>query len=286
MSARKFLVLPGIMVSVFLMTYNVQSSQHETSSDAGRSEPTAESMTIPTAETVPLSANPADTPPPALRGLLQPSEDTDLAPAYGPTLAKVHVIVFSDFQCGACRRAADASRDIAAEFPGDVRLEFWQHPLNTHGSAEDAAVASLAAHRQGKFWDFHDELFRNQNALDEFSLLLYAHRVGLDEEQFQADYEDAELRTRVREEAAFAGKMGAGKTPAFLINGKLHEGWGSWYGFRTLVERERNHIEELEAQGTSREKLVSKRVRENLADRAQWRRYRSLALDPLVKAAE
>ena len=100
------------------------------------------------------------------------------------------MVVFSDFQCPVCRRSADATNQIAEEFPGDVRVEFWQHPLPMHANAENAAVASLAAHRQGKFWEFHDATFRNQSTLDYASLTRNAEVVGLDMEQFQRDYGD------------------------------------------------------------------------------------------------
>src|SRR5262249_58508905 len=93
-----------------------------------------------------------DAPPRTHSGEVQVSKDVRLAPALGPHPAKVVVIVYSDFQCPVCRRITDATYQIAEEWPGDVRVEFHQLVFATHANAENAAVAALAAHRQGKVW--------------------------------------------------------------------------------------------------------------------------------------
>ncbi len=158
---------------------------------------------------VPISTNPADSPPRFKSGQVFASTDASVPPALGPLPAKVLVIVFSDFQCPVCRRSADATDQIAEEFPGEVRVEFWQHALASHASAENAAVASLAAQRQGMFWEYHDEVFRNQSAIDPASLARYAEQLGLNLERFNKDYADPELRARVKAEGAFAERFGA-----------------------------------------------------------------------------
>ena len=188
----------------------------------------------------PISPNRDDSPVRSKSGTVQESTDADLPPALGPNGAKVVIVVFSDFQCPVCRRSADATEQIAEEFPGGVRVEFWQHPLSSHASAEGAAVASLAAQRQGKFWEYHDEVFRNQAAIDQDSLIGYAAKLGLDVDRFQADCASQELHERARNEGAIADRFGARSTPSFLLNGKLKTGWGSWIGFRRpLSTRER-----------------------------------------------
>jgi protein-disulfide isomerase len=227
---------------------------------------------------VPISTNPADSPPRFKSGKVAASTDAALPPALGPRPAKVLVIVFSDFQCPVCRRSADATDQIAEEFPGEVRVEFWQHALPSHGSAENAAVASLAAQRQGMFWEYHDEVFRNQAALDPTSLARYAEQVGLDMEQFNKDYADPDLRARAKAEAAFAEQFGATSTPAFMINGKVHIGWGSWAGFRSDVERELAEARKLEAQGIPVEQIAEQRANAVLEDAALFGAYRDHAL--------
>jgi protein-disulfide isomerase len=206
------------------------------------------------------------------------STNADLPPAMGPEGAKVVVLVFSDFQCPVCMRSADATDQIAEEFPGDVRVEFWQHPLTSHANAENAAVATLAAHRQGKFWEYHDEVFRNQASLDADSLVRYAGQVGLDGERFKRDIADPELRERARREAAAAEAFGAKSTPAFLVNGKLKVGWGSWYAFRAEVERELGEAKKLVEAGTPAEKVAEVRAQAQLADPEMFRVYKEQVL--------
>jgi protein-disulfide isomerase len=227
---------------------------------------------------VPISTNPADSPQRFKSGKVSASTDVALPPALGPTPAKVVVLVFSDFQCPVCRRSADATDQIAEEFPGDVRVEFWQHALPSHASAENAAVASLAAQRQGMFWEYHDEVFRNQSAIDPTSLARYAEQLGLNVEQFNKDYADPALRARVKAEGAFAEKFGATSTPAFMINGKVHIGWGSWSGFRGDVERELVEARKLESQGIPVELIAEQRASTMLADAALFDTYREQAL--------
>jgi protein-disulfide isomerase len=226
----------------------------------------------------PLSTNPADSPVRTQSGKVFASTDASRPPALGPAPAKVLVLVLSDFQCPVCRRTADATQQIAEEFPEEVRAEFWQHALPMHPNAENAAVASLAAQRQGKFWEYHDELFRNQSALDPASLARYAEALGLDAERFKSDYVDPELRARVKRESAFAETFGATGTPAFLINGKLYVGWGSWSSFRGNVERELAEARKVEAEGTPLAQVAETRARALITNPEQLQTYVSSVL--------
>lgn len=221
----------------------------------------------------PLSPNSADSPVRTQSGKVFASTDPDRAPALGPSPAKVVVVMFSDFQCPVCRRSADATQQIPEEFPEDVRVEFWQHALPMHGNAENAAVASLAAQRQGRFWDYHDELFRNQNALDPASLVRYAEEIGLDADRFKRDYDDPALRARVKSESAVAEKMGATGTPAMLINGKLSVGWGSWASFRGNVEHELAEARKLEVEGTAVAQIAEARAKTLVTNPEQLETY-------------
>jgi protein-disulfide isomerase len=228
----------------------------------------------------PISTNRDDAPPRISSGKVFASTDASLPPALGPTPAKVVVVVFSDFQCPVCRRTADATDQLADEFPGEVRVEFWQHPLPMHASAENAAVAALAAHQQGKFWAFHDEVFRNQSAIDADSLARYAAQVGLDVDRFKTDYASSELRARAKDEAAFADRLGAHSTPAFMINGNLKMGWGSWNGFRGDVERELNEARKLEVQGVPIDQIASQRAQALIPNPELLQAYREKVLRP------
>jgi protein-disulfide isomerase len=239
-----------------------------------------------TATPVPVSTNKADAPPRVKSGKVFASDDDSRPPALGPAGAKVVVLVFSDIQCPVCRRSADATQQIAEEFPGDVRVEFWQHPLAMHANAENAAVASLAAQRQGRFWEYHDEVFRNQSAIDPDSLARYAEQLGLDGAKFKSDYAAPELRERVRSEAAAAERFGAKSAPAFMVNGSLKIGWASWSGFRADVARELAQAVKLEEQGTPVELLADKRAEAQIADAELLRFYREQVLRVAPEASK
>lgn len=78
----------------------------------------------------------------------------------GPSLAKVTLIEYSDFECPFCVRAFPTVKQIIETYPNDVRLIYRQFPLTSiHPSAQKAAEASECAAEQGKFWEYHDKLF-------------------------------------------------------------------------------------------------------------------------------
>jgi len=225
--------------------------------------------------------NPDDAPSRTVSGKVQRSTDKSLSPAFGPLDAKVQVTVISDFQCPVCRRAVDATHQIAEEWPSEIRVSFHHHPLKMHRNAEDAAAAALAAQMQGKFWEYHDMLFQNQRALDRLSLNAYAERLGLNMDQFKKDMDNAEYRARIQDKHTLAKDLGARGTPAFLINGKLSVGWGSWNGFRGQVLRELQQVRTLVGQGKDVKSVIVDRAKTNSKDPAAFALYRDGILKPL-----
>jgi protein-disulfide isomerase len=236
------------------------------------------------ADPAPASVDP-DRPARTTSGKVLPSTNADLPPALGPNPAKVVVVVYSDFQCPVCARATDATHQLPEEWPGEVRVEFHQHALKMHPNAENAAVAALAAHRQGKFWEMHDVLFAHQSALDPESLVGYARTIGLDVARFQKDYADPALRTRVQKEGALADRLGATGTPAFFVNGAKNVGWGSWDGFRANVARELEIVNGMLAKGTKLADVYALRAKQQAKDEASYEAFRVGAVEPLAHAA-
>jgi len=159
--------------------------------------------------------------------------------------------------------------------------------LSLAAGALPAAIASLAAERQGQFWAYHDVLFRNQNALDQASLERYAEEVGLDVPRFRNDAADPSLRERVLSESALAEKFGATGTPSLMINGKLHVGWGSWLSFRGDVERELAEARRIESEGTPFADVAGARAKALMTDPDTLGLYldRVLAGKPAVVAS-
>src|SRR3954468_5971980 len=92
--------------------------------------------------------------------------------------AKVTIVEFSDFQCPFCGRVEPTVDQVMQNYGKDVRVAFKQLPLPFHNNAHAAAEAALAAKAQGKFWEMHDIMFKNQQALDRPSLEKYAQQIG------------------------------------------------------------------------------------------------------------
>ena len=143
------------------------------------------------------------------------------APSFGPADAPVTVVVFSDFQCPYCSKAADVAHVVREKYEGKVRFVFRQFPLSFHKDAHLAAEASLAAHAQGKFWEFHDQLFENQKKLSREDLESYAKALGLNMKKFKAALDDGTYQAAVDADFALGSKkVGVSGTPSMFINGK------------------------------------------------------------------
>ena len=183
-------------------------------------------------------------------------------PATGPEDAPVLIFVMSDFQCPVCKRAADGLKPLLTEFE-DVRWVFWNNPLDMHRRARAAAAASMAAFRQGKFWEYHDVLFENTRALQDADLAQYAKDLGLDMDQFTKDLADETLDFQFDANMRVAGLLEARGTPSFVINGRKQVGWGSAGGVRSMVQREVDAAKALVAAGKTPAEAREARAREN-----------------------
>jgi protein-disulfide isomerase len=87
------------------------------------------------------------------------------SPSLGPADAWVTVVEFSDFECPYCAQATNTLDQVKLAYPGSVRIVFKHFPLSFHPQARPAAIAAECAHAQGKFWEMHDLIFRNQASL-------------------------------------------------------------------------------------------------------------------------
>src|ERR1019366_9114293 len=95
------------------------------------------------------------------------------SPAMGPADARITLVEFSDFQCPYCSKAVGEIYATLKAYPNEMRLIFKQYPLDFHPQAAISAAASLAAHRQGKFWPMHDVMFANRSKLSRQSILAW-----------------------------------------------------------------------------------------------------------------
>jgi protein-disulfide isomerase/uncharacterized membrane protein len=152
----------------------------------------------------------------------------------GSADAPVTIVEFSDFECGHCATFHQSLDDVLHRLGPNVRVIFRHFPLDSacnpkvaasvHPSACLAAVAAECAGEQGKFWQYHNLLFANQQELGRVFLIQYATRLGMDVARFTECLGSADIQARVREDAAEGGRLGIDSTPTVFINGRKIKG--------------------------------------------------------------
>ncbi|HVW29117.1 MAG TPA: thioredoxin domain-containing protein [Polyangiaceae bacterium] len=141
------------------------------------------------------------------------------AATFGPPTASVQIVEFSDFQCPYCSRAAQAVDKIKEKYGDRIHFTFRQFPLPMHQNARGAAEAALAANAQGKFWQFHDLLFKNQQKLDAAGLEEEAKEAGLNVAQFKKSVSDHQFAPNVDADMKLGQQVQVQGTPTMFING-------------------------------------------------------------------
>lgn len=118
-----------------------------------------------------------------------------------------------------------------------VKMVFKQFPLTAiHQHAELAARASLAAFKQGKFWEYHDALFAAEK-IDEQVIADTAVNIGLDIAQFRKDLESDEIKAKLAQDFSDGEKIGVRGTPSIFVNGNKLKN-RSPQGFQALIDQE------------------------------------------------
>jgi len=109
-------------------------------------------------------------------------------------------------------------------YPKDVRFVYKNYPLPFHKQAMPAALAAVAAGKQGKFFEMHDEIFKNNRSLSDEFYLKAAADIGLDVDKFKADLAAADTKALIDKEMKEAQANGVRGTPTIFINGKKPQG--------------------------------------------------------------
>ncbi len=145
-------------------------------------------------------------------------------PSKGPITAPVTVVEFSDYQCPFCDRVQATLTEVRQKYGDKVRWVYKNLPLNFHPEAKPAAYAALAANKQGKFWEYHEQLWARQASLGEKTYVAIAQELKLDMDKFNKDRASDEVKAQVDADQADAEAMGARGTPHFVINGEAMSG--------------------------------------------------------------
>jgi predicted DsbA family dithiol-disulfide isomerase len=165
--------------------------------------------------------------------------DVHDAPMRGDPGAPVSIVEFSDFQCPHCKHAQPAIEQILHDYP-QVKLYFKQFPIaRAHPYAQTAAQAAVAAGRQGKFWQFHDKLFKgDQEKESPADLERYARELKLDIGKWKKDTVAAE--EKVNRDRADGEKANVDSTPTLYINGRKFHGAPVYDEIKDWIEEELN----------------------------------------------
>lgn len=141
----------------------------------------------------------------------------------------VTFVEFLDFECEACGAAYPIVEDLRKEYAGEVTFGIRYFPIPSHFNAERAARAVESAARQGKLTEMYSLMYTNQKDWAEQQepkddvFRSYAESLGLDMEQYEADYSSPEIAERVQRDVQAGTEMGVQGTPTFFVNGELFQ---------------------------------------------------------------
>lgn len=167
---------------------------------------------------------------------------------WGNPNSKVKIVEFSEFQCPYCKISAFNVKPFLQELNNKVAYYFVNYPLDSscnpnltnpmHPMACEAARAGICAMQQGKFWPFHDDLFRNAKKLSSRLILDIAKKNGLKIDQLEICMNDPATSDQILEEIKAADKIYVKGTPSIFLNGRKLNNWSDRRLTRALIEEE------------------------------------------------
>jgi len=160
------------------------------------------------------------------------------APAMGPADAPVTIVEWSDYQCPFCKRAHPTVEQVLNEYKDKVRFVYLDYPLPFHQQAMPASKAVHCAEDQGKFWEYHTNLFVAPGDLSKTDLAKRAADLGLDNAAFEACMTSNKHETLIKTNYDDGAALGVTGTPAFFINGRMLVGAQPIDQFRAIINDE------------------------------------------------
>lgn len=161
-------------------------------------------------------------------------------PSRGAAEAQIVMVEFSDFQCGYCRKFAfETLPRLEERYIQTGKMRFiYRHMAVLGQPSAQAAQAASCAFEQGKFWEYHDTLFRSNSplAFSATQLKRYAADLKLDAQGFATCLDSGRYSERVQTETIFGRALGANGTPSFLVNGQLAIGAYPFETFRGAID--------------------------------------------------
>ncbi len=159
------------------------------------------------------------------------------SPSAGNPEGDIIVVEFFDYNCGYCKKALGDIQEVVKN-EKDVRVIFKEMPI-LGPSSMTAAQWALAAHKQGKYFEYHAELMKHRGAKDASSLEKLAKKLGLDVKQMKKDAASKEVSEHISKDVSLARQIGINGTPAFIVNDKLFPGYLGEGGLKSSIENAR-----------------------------------------------
>jgi len=135
-------------------------------------------------------------------------------------------------------------KEVLEAYPEEVRLYFKHFPISQHLKAKSAARASLAAHRQGKFWPLSEALFKANGAISDPEIEVIAQGLGLEMERFKTDWSDPAIAQQVTDDKKEGKRAMLTGTPALYINGKPYRGRLKAAAIKSYLEKQLRRLKE------------------------------------------
>jgi protein-disulfide isomerase len=158
-------------------------------------------------------------------------------PIRGNKAAPVTIVLFSDFQCPYCSKVEPTLKQALQTYGEKVRIVWKHQPLSFHDKALPAAEAAEAAREQGKFWEMHDALFENQQALSPETYEKAARKIGLNVAAFKASIAAGKNKARIADDQSLGNRIGASGTPTMFVNGEKVEGAVPFETLKAAIDR-------------------------------------------------
>ena len=180
---------------------------------------------------------------PPIRTMIDPPrlavEVASSDPVRGNASAPVTIVEFSDYQCPFCGRVTPTLAKIREVYGNRVKFIWKDFPLTQiHPQAFKAAEAAHCAGDQGKYWEFHDRLFANQQSLQPDELKKHAVDLGLNASEFNSCLDSSKYRDRIHEGMDQGERLGVSSTPSVFINGRVVSGAVPYENFVDIIDEE------------------------------------------------
>jgi protein-disulfide isomerase len=162
-------------------------------------------------------------------------------PQTGPTDAPVTIIEFANYNCPFCAEVESVIKDLISKYEGKINFVWKDLPVShLQTSATLAAQGALCAGEQGKFWEYHDLLFANQQFFSLEKLMEFAGNLNLDVDNFTNCVESNKMLPRIEKSIQEADDLNISGTPHFYINKQEISGAAEQEDFERVIEIELN----------------------------------------------